>query len=93
MVEVRAQIDRIDRQVVALLAERFGYVRQAARIKPDRGQIADPSRIEDVIARVRGLAAEHGAPPDLVEAVYRLMIDRFIALEAKEFERLHGPPA
>ena len=50
-------------------------------------------RIEEVIAKVRGLAAEYGAPPDLVEAVYRLMIDRFIALEAEEFERLHAPPA
>jgi isochorismate pyruvate lyase len=93
MAEVRAQIDRIDRQVVALLAERSGYVRQAARIKPDRGQIADPSRIEDVIAKVRGLAAVEGVAPDLVEAVYRLMIDRFIAFETEEFERLHAPPA
>lgn len=91
MAEVRTQIDRIDRHVVALLAERSGYVRQAARIKPERGQIADPSRIEDVIAKVRGLAAVEGVAPDLVEAVYRLMIDRFIAFEAEEFERLRAP--
>ena len=31
--QVRAQIDRLDRQIVALLAERGEYVRQAARFK------------------------------------------------------------
>ena len=90
MADVRRHIDRIDRDVVALLAERAGYVRQAARIKPGREDIVDPSRIEDVIGKVRRTAQQYGLEPDLVDAVYRLVIDRFIAQEAAEFERLHG---
>ena len=92
MADVRRHIDRIDRHVVALLAERAGYVRQAARIKPGREDIVDPSRIEDVIGKVRGYAQQHGLEPDLVDAVYRLMIDRFIVQEAAEFERLRDAP-
>jgi len=90
MADVRGHIDRIDRDIVALLAERAGYVRQAARIKPVRADIVDPARIEDVVSKVRCRAREHDLEPDLVEVVYRLMIDRFIAQEAAEFERLRN---
>lgn len=92
MTDVRRQIDRIDREIVALLAERAGYVRQAARIKPGREDIVDRTRIEEVIGKVRGYAQEQGLEPELVDAVYRLMIDRFIAQEAAEFDRLRGAP-
>ena len=34
MAEVRRHIDHIDLEIVALLAERWGYVSQASRIKP-----------------------------------------------------------
>lgn len=92
MADVRHHIDRIDRHIVALLAERAGYVREAARIKPGREDIVDPPRIEDVLGKVRRCAEEHGLEPDLVDAVYRLMIDRFIAHEAAEFDRLRPVP-
>ncbi len=88
MAELRAGIDRIDREIVALLAERFGYVRQAAQIKRERSQIVDSARIEDVVAKTTALAEGLGLAPELVESLYRLMIDRFIALEAVEFDRL-----
>lgn len=88
MDEVRAAIDRIDRQIVALLAERGAYVRQAARVKARRSDIIDHARIEEVVAKVRRAAEAEGVDPGLVEAVYRLMIDRFIALEAAQFDRL-----
>ncbi len=92
MAEVRAEIDRIDREVVALLAERGGYVRRAAQVKGKRAEIVDSERIEDVIAKVRGRARDLGLSPGLVEPVYRLMIERFIELEKVEFDRLHGAP-
>ncbi len=92
MDEVRAGIDQLDREIVALLAERAGYIRQAARIKGRLQEIVDPARIEQVVTRVRALAAGRGLPPDLVESLYRLMIERFIALEKPEFDRLHGAP-
>ena len=92
MAEVRALIDRVDREIVVLLAERAGYVRRAAHAKGRRVEIVDPERIEDVIAKVRGRARDLGLSPELVEPVYRLMIERFIELEKAEFDRLHGAP-
>lgn len=89
MAEVRAQIDRLDEQIVDLLAERGGYVRQAARIKARREQIVDPPRIEEVVAKACERGARAGLPAELIEPLYRLMIDRFIDLETQEHERLH----
>ena len=76
--EVRENIDRIDREIVRLLAERGHYVRQAARFKKTSEDVQAPKRVEEVIANVRALAMEYGANPDIVEQVYRTLIARFI---------------
>jgi len=87
--EVRDNIDRLDKQILELIGERGGFVREAARLKSRREEIVDRPRIEAIIARVRKLAEEHGLAPDIAEAVYRNMIDGFITFEGEEFDRLH----
>jgi len=79
--EVRAQIDRLDDQIVRLLAERSGYVQQVVRFKRTVDDVYATERQEQVIQRVRALAEEHGAAPDLVERVYRTLIGGFIEHE------------
>ena len=88
MADVRQHIDALDDRIVALLAERSGYVAQAARIKQDAHQIHDGPRIEFIIARVRAQAASAGAPEAVMEATYRAMIAAFIDFERGEFNRL-----
>ncbi len=85
--EVRAHINRIDQEIVRLLAERGGYVRQAARFKQTTDDVRAPARVEQVIGRVRALAEEHGASPDLVERVYRALIAGYIDEELAEHRR------
>ena len=87
MEEVRAEIDRLDRALVRLLAERAGYVTQAGRIKEHAEQIRDDARIEDVVAKVRGHAEVEGLDPDVAEATWRAMIEAFIRFEAAIFDR------
>jgi isochorismate pyruvate lyase len=71
LAQVRANIDRIDRQLVTLLAERGRFVSQAAGFKRNTEEVRDGQRVEQVIASVRGLARDLGANPDVSEAVYR----------------------
>jgi isochorismate pyruvate lyase len=87
---VRAQIDILDRQIVALLGERGDYVRQAARFKKTRDDVAAPARVEQVLAKVRVLADQAGADPEVVERTYRAMIAAFIEAEQKEHTRMGG---
>jgi isochorismate pyruvate lyase len=90
--DVRSQIDRIDRELVKLMAERSGYVNLAARFKRRREEVVDEERIEQVIASARALAPTLGLDPEVAEQVFRTMIDRFIAFEYREFDRIHGAP-
>jgi chorismate mutase len=85
--EVRASIDEVDREIVRLLAQREGYVRQAVRFKKTRADIEAPKRVEEVVGKVRALAEGHEASPEVVEEVYRAMISRFISLEMDEHAR------
>jgi len=81
--EVRTNIDRIDRQIVALIGERGGYVREAARFKANPAAVEDKARVEQIIARLRTLAVEDKAPPDVVEATYRALIAAYTDEERK----------
>ncbi len=88
--EVRDNIDRIDAALVALLAERGGYVREAARLKPRKTDVVDAARIADVIGKALTHAESHGFDADVIEAIYRSMIEHFIAFEEREFDRIKG---
>ena len=92
MADVRRNIDALDVRIVALMAERSGYVAQAARIKENAGQVHDQARIDFIVSRVTAMAREQGAPEVVIEAAYRAMIDAFIAFEQGEFIRLRPQP-
>jgi isochorismate pyruvate lyase len=87
--EVRANIDRLDRQIVTLLAERGAYVQQAAHFKKTTDDVKAPRRVEQVIAKVTALAGELGANPIVTEQVYRSMIFAFIDAELAEHTALN----
>ena len=88
MLDVRRNIDALEQRIVALMAERSGYVAQAARIKQDANLVHDQARIDFIVARVSAMAAEQGAPAVVIEAAFRAMIDAFIEFERGEFQRL-----
>ena len=79
--QVRASIDAIDRDIVALLATRRRYALQAARFKAAADGVKDARREEQVIENVRAFAAQDGIEADLVETLYRDMIAGFVRVE------------
>lgn len=81
---IRGNIDEIDHQLVALLCERQGLVQRAAFLKKDEDAVRDPERVEEIISRVRKLAEREGASPEIVERVYRSMIESYINYEMRE---------
>jgi len=85
LAEVRENIDALDRRIVALLAERGRYVKDAARFKRDAFQVSAPRRQQEVIDKVRALAEQEGAYPEVVEAAYRALIAGFIAREQQDY--------
>ena len=86
--EVRGNIDRIDKQIVKLIAERSTYVVQAANFKKNSEEVKAPQRLEKVINKVRSLACENDVNSDIVEKIYREMINCFTNFELSEHEKL-----
>jgi len=86
MAEVRHGVDRLDEEMVALLAERFRYMEAAARIKPGRGAVRDEARKADVIAKVRASADRENAPADRVALLYDGLVESSIAYEFERYD-------
>lgn len=86
MEELRGEIDQLDRVIVELLSIRQGFMEQAAHIKNDRNLVRDEKRIEDVVIKVVAHAEKVGAHPELVEKLYRQMIEWCITYEMDIFD-------
>jgi isochorismate pyruvate lyase len=88
MSELRAAIDAVDVEIVGLLARRSAYIDRAAELKQDNGLPANiPSRVEDVVAKVRTTSKRIGFDPDLAEKLYRILIGWSIDREERRLNR------
>lgn len=74
MKDVRREIDRVDSALVDLLAERWRYVDRAWTFKRAPEQASVPWRNSDVIKKIKSRAEQQGMPPEMAEALWRLII-------------------
>lgn len=86
MAEVRREIDRLDRELVKLLAERQTYIEQAGVIKGERSAVRDEARIEDVVEKVLAEADRAGLSRAIAEPLWRLLIEKSIEHEFEVFD-------
>ena len=84
--DVRAAIDAIDREVVAALGLRAQYVKAITRFKKTTQDVRAPERQATVIRLRRAWAEEAGISPDVIEHIYRTLIDHFVAEELKALQ-------
>jgi isochorismate pyruvate lyase len=84
MAGVRAGIDALDQQLVALLSDRLALIRRASEIKTETAQARVPWRIEDVVQKVRAGAQANGFDADLAETIWRGMMESCIAFEERQ---------
>ena len=90
MLEVRAGVDQTDRELVDLLARRFGYIRATARIKQDRATVRDEARKAPVIAAAADRAANAGMPREAIADLWERLVEASIAYELVQWDRLRG---
>ncbi|GJL92196.1 chorismate mutase [Hyphococcus sp.] len=86
MTEVRAEIDRVDAALVDLLGERWTYVDKAWEFKRSPDEASVPWRNRDVIEKVRARAETAGMPPEMAEALWRLIIGWGIQYEEERLK-------
>lgn len=77
--ELRGEIDRLDAQLIELLADRFAVSRRVGELKRSSGlSPRDAEREKLQMKRVRDLARAQGVSPELAEAILRLVVDAVV---------------
>ena len=90
MAEVRAGVDALDAELVALIGERFRYMDAAARIKPERGAVRDEARKTEVLANVARHAEGAGVPGEVARDLWERLVEASIAYEFARFDEIRG---
>jgi isochorismate pyruvate lyase len=90
MAEVRAGVDALDQELVALLARRFAFMDAAARIKPSRDAVRDEARKAQVIANAAAAAREAGIPDGLIPTIWEQLVEASIAYELVKWDKLRS---
>jgi isochorismate pyruvate lyase len=86
MTQVRAGVDWVDAQLVALLAVRFAYMDAAARIKTERNAVRDEARKQQVLKNVHDAASSLGIPVEVVADLWELLVEASIAYELDRWD-------
>lgn len=89
---LRDEIDRIDRELVKLVAARLHSSVEIGRIKAARGlTMRSPDRERELIDEARGDAASLGVDPDYIQALMELVLKHSRAAQLRSIEQRGGP--
>lgn len=82
--ELRTEIDIVDREIVELIAKRFGFVREVVNYRtPGKKVEHDKVRFEQVIKQRGNWGVENGLNGEVVENVYRILLTYFVDEQKK----------
>jgi chorismate mutase/prephenate dehydrogenase len=89
--DLRQRLTELDRQLIALVAERQHLSEEVARVKRATGRpTRDYERERDVILGARTLAEQHGVSPALAESLLRLLIRSSLTTQEQASVAAHG---
>jgi len=84
--EIRNEIDVLDRQILASFRKRLEYVKEIVKFKDDPDGIVARDRQIEVFQKRREWALELGLDPDLIEEIYKTLINWNVKTELEIFE-------
>ncbi|NJK49238.1 isochorismate lyase [Candidatus Gracilibacteria bacterium] len=85
--EIRTEIDYLDRELIKTIGTRFAYVKAATKFKTDETSVKAPERFKAMLEQRRVWAVEEGLNPEIIEQLYRDLVNYFIDEELKDWQR------
>ena len=76
--DVRREIDMIDKEIIGLVGKRFAFVREIIKYKSNVDEVYAKDRYNAVINQRREIALKYNLNPDVIESLYRILMDYFI---------------
>ena len=83
LIEIRCEIDKIDKRMIGLIAKRAEFVKAAAKLKKSVKEVHAKNRVKAVMRTRRHWAASAGISPDLIEDIYKRLVGHFINEETR----------
>lgn len=86
--DIRNAIDKIDTQIITLIADRRSLVLSAAPFKDSlvgETGVRVPKRIMSMLVSIREQAEDKGLDPDFIEKLFSDLIEHSIGLEHEEW--------
>ena len=87
MLNIREAIDNIDRDIINKFGKRFEYVKAAAKFKQNTQDIRAEERFKIMLRQRRIWAAENNLNPDVIEQLYRDLVNYFITEELQTWKK------
>ena len=84
--QIRAGMDVIDKQVIALFAQRVAYVRAAANFKKTAAEVSAPERVQAVLNTRKEWAEQAGLDGDVIQSIYRELVSYCVSEEHKSYK-------
>ena len=83
--QIRSAIDQIDAQIIAALGNRLAYVKVAANFKRNESGVTASDRVRSMLEQRRIWAQAANLDPDVIEQLYRDLVNYFIEVELQHF--------
>ena len=82
LTSVRHQLDQIDSQILALIAQRCELMKEIAAIKKQQQlAIRDSNREDALLAKLGQLAIHHQVNPLFIQQIFTLIIEESVQLQ------------
>lgn len=78
---IRAEVNRIDREIIAMVAQRTAYAEAAVAFKASEADIRAPDHLPAFFAERRRQAREAGLSEAMVETIFRAITERSVELQ------------
>ena len=85
--DIREAIDSLDRDIIHKFGIRFEYVKAAAKFKQNTEEVKAEERFNSMLQQRRTWAAEHNLNPDIIEQLYRDLVNYFINEELQHWKQ------
>lgn len=79
LLEVRGQIDLIDKELIALLGARFALTHQVGLLKASKAlEAVDTTREAEKLAELSSLCAKHNLNPELITELFSKIMEEVV---------------
>ena len=87
MQDIREAMDSLDRDIIEKFGRRFEYVKAAAKFKKNTEEVKAKERFDSMLKQRRIWAVENNLSPDIIEQLYKELVNYFINEELQHWQR------